>query len=109
VLGNLVAVLAELPVILGFAWAICRWQLRSAAVGDRFDTRLAMGVVALSLLFAAEFTLAVRGFGMMPAEFLARYQELPRALGLAGQLLFGLFPLIAPAGTGADPPASRSA
>ena len=44
-LGPLAAVLLELPLMLGIAWAVCRWLLRRFAVGEAWTARLAMGAI----------------------------------------------------------------
>lgn len=89
-LGELGAVLVELPVILSIAWWVCtrilrRWPLLPPAAA-------AMGAVAFLLLMAAEAGLSMLLAGRSLAEHLALYAQLPHQLGLAGQLAFALFP-----------------
>lgn len=89
-LGELAAVLVELPVILTIAWLVCtrilrRWPLSPpAAVG--------MGAIAFLLLMAAEVGLSTLLAGRSLAEHLALYAQLPHQVGLAGQLAFASFP-----------------
>ncbi len=91
-LGELGAVLVELPVILTVAWLVCarilgRWpQLPPAAA--------AMGGLAFLLLMLAETGLSTLLAGRSMAEHLALYAQLPHQVGLAGQLAFAVFPWI---------------
>jgi hypothetical protein len=92
-LGELVAVMLELPVMLGGAWLVCgrvisRWQ-----VPDRAGPRAAMGAMAFVLLMIAELALAVLVFGRTPAQHFAAYGDAAGWLGLAGQIVFALLPL----------------
>lgn len=92
-IGELLAVLAELPLLLGVSWVACSYAIRRCDVGATFDARGTMGLVAFGVLMAAEFLLASVGFGRSPAEHLSRYAEPAQALGLAGQMAFGAMPL----------------
>lgn len=91
-LGELVAVLLELPVILTIAWLVCtrilrRWPLSPpSAVG--------MGAIAFLLLMGAEAGLSTLLAGRSLAEHLALYSQLPHQLGLAGQMTFAMFPWV---------------
>ena len=89
-LGELAAVLVELPVILTIAWLVCmrilrRWLLLPNAAA-------AMGAIAFLLLLLAEAGLSTLLVGRSLAEHLALYPQLPHQLGLAGQLAFAVFP-----------------
>jgi hypothetical protein len=93
-LGELGAVLVELPVILTIAWLVCtrilrRWPLSSPSA-------LGMGAIAFLLLMGAEASLPTLLAGRSLAEHLALYSQLPHQVGLAGQLAFSLFPWIQP-------------
>jgi len=89
-LGELVAVLVELPVILTIAWLVCarilrRWPLAPTAA-------LGMGSIAFLLLMAAEAGLSTLLAGRSLEEHLALYAQVPHQVGLAGQLVFAVFP-----------------
>jgi hypothetical protein len=89
-LGELGAVMVELPVILSIAWWVCtrilqRWLLSPPAAA-------AMGAMAFSLLMLAEAGLSTLLAGRSLAEHLALYAQLPHQAGLAGQLAFAVFP-----------------
>ena len=90
-LGELAAVLVELPVILTIAWLICtrimrRWLLSPNAAAA------AMGAIAFLLLMLAEAGLSTLLAGRSLAEHLALYAQLAHQVGLAGQLAFAVFP-----------------
>jgi len=91
-LGPLAAVALELPVMLGLSWVVAGrlTRRRPALAGAR--ARLVMGAIALAFLQVAEFALAVVGFGLAPAAYLSGLVSAHGALGLAGQLAFGLLP-----------------
>lgn len=79
-----------LAVLLGASWywagrVLARWPLptRQAA--------LAMGALAFALLLAGEWALG-QALGQSSAEWLAALARPAGALGLAGQVLFALFP-----------------
>lgn len=93
-LGETAAVLLELPLMLTLSWLACRWIIARWHVADTIAARVTMGGFALTLLLAAEAVLATLGLGRTLAEHLASYQNLTERLGLAAQILFGLFPLL---------------
>jgi hypothetical protein len=89
--GPLLAVALEVPVVLALSWLVAgrllnRWPLRR-------PDRLAMGALAFALLMLAELALAL-AFGQTPARFLADLATPPGTLGLAGQIGFGLIPIL---------------
>jgi hypothetical protein len=92
-LGTLTAVLLELPVILTVSWFACGWISRRFSVPAGAWHRLRMGAVAFFLLIAAEIALAA-AFGRAPSTYLASLGTVEGAFGLAGQILFGLIPLL---------------
>ncbi len=92
VLGELGAVLVELPVILVIAWAVCGQLLR-----DRHLTTAeaaTMGASAFMLIMLGEAGLSLWLAGRTMAEHLALYAEPAHVIGLAGQLAFAAFPLL---------------
>ncbi|MFN3646788.1 MAG: hypothetical protein ACK4S2_09755 [Gemmobacter sp.] len=70
-IGELGAVLVELPVILTAAWAICGRLLRGRRLGAA--QAVAMGAVAFGLLMLAEAGLSVGLSGRTLAGHLALY------------------------------------
>ena len=92
--GELAAVALELPVMLIISWLACRRLVARFSVPAMVSHRLAMGVLAFCLLILAEVGLSVLAFNRSGAEYLALLQTAPGLLGLAGQIAFGLFPLV---------------
>jgi hypothetical protein len=93
-LGEASAVLIELPVILVLSWFICRTLIERLRVSSTVSARGLMGATALTLLLATELLMSVLLFDRTAAEFLAIYQTTGGLLGLAGQIVFALFPVI---------------
>ena len=91
-LGELVAVMVELPLMLTATWFICRRVVRHFGVPAAAGPRLAMGGVAFALLMVVEFTLSVTAFGRTPSAYFASLAAPAGMLGLAGQAVFGLWP-----------------
>jgi hypothetical protein len=71
-IGASAAVLVELPIILAVSWFACGFVL----------------------LFLAEIGTGVFAFGQTPEAAIARMFAAENWLGLAGQLLFAVFPLL---------------
>ena len=90
--GPVVAVGLELPVMLGLSWIVSGWLTRQRPALEDAGRRLAMGGAALVLLLAAELALAALAFSQPPGTYLATLATPQGALGLAGQLGFGLIP-----------------
>lgn len=76
------------------SWFACRAIITRLAVPPHLAARIVMGAVALALLLTAEAALGILVFGRSPAEHLALYADTPALLGLAGQLLFAMFPAL---------------
>jgi hypothetical protein len=93
--GATAATLIELPVILAVSWAACLFVLRRLKVKARAGDRILMGSSAFALLIGAEIAL---GLGLMNRTFAEQVQAMtaPAGLiGLAGQILFAVFPALA--------------
>ena len=91
-IGELPAVLLELPVILVIAWIVCGWLMRGQPL--RKSEAIAAGALAFAILMVAETALSVMLFGRTPAEYLASFTQLHGLLGLAGQVVFATFPYV---------------
>jgi hypothetical protein len=63
-------------------------------VGNATRDRLLMGAYAFGLLIAVEWTLSVTAFGRTSAQFVLAMFTPAGAIGLAGQVVFGLMPLL---------------
>lgn len=93
--GDWNATLIELPFILGVSWIACVSIIDRLGVERRAGDRLVMGFAAFGLLLVAEVAL---GLALMNRTFAGQIAAMssPSALiGLAGQGLFAIFPLIA--------------
>jgi hypothetical protein len=101
-LGEVPAVLIEIPAILAIAWFACGFVIRRLAMPDDLSARLVMGGVAFGLLMAAEMALAWILFARPPSGHLASYARLEAIPGLAAQIAFGLFPLARLRGSAAE-------
>lgn len=92
--GETWAVVIETPFILGLSWLLCVRAIRKFQVDTRTQSRLLMGAVAFVCLLVAEYVLWTGMFANPPATFLPRYQTLSGLIGLFGQLLYAVFPLL---------------
>jgi hypothetical protein len=91
--GELKAVLLELPVMLAIAWIACGWVLRKIEVPPDARQRVLVGATALVLLLAAEAALSIY-LGKTLMEHFLSYTEPSALLGLAGQVAYACFPLL---------------
>lgn len=91
-IGEVAATLAELPVMLLVSWLAARHVVGACSIEARLATRLGMGLVAFALLLGAEIGLGVAGFGRTPGAVFAEMLSPKGLVGLAGQVLFALFP-----------------
>ncbi len=92
-IGEMNAVLAELPVMLTASWFAARWLVRHYAL-VQVRARAVMGIFAFALLMLVEVTLAGLLFGEAPAEWFRSIFAKPGIIGLAGQILFALMPVL---------------
>lgn len=92
-IGPTAAVMAEIPAMLTAAWLICGAVLARIPLPPRVRDRLAMGGVALGLLWLAEALLSA-ATGVGARAYLASLVTPAGLLGIAAQLAFGVFPLI---------------
>lgn len=93
-IGELAAVVLELPVMLAVSWVLAGVLVARFDVPATRPARVAMGGVGFALLMVAEAALAVAVFGRPLAAHLAHYGTWPGVIGLAGQVGFGLMPLV---------------
>lgn len=92
--GVLLAVIVELPVVLACAWFFGRWLINRSRVPAEIGSRMVMGLAALILLLAAEVVLSVLVFDNSLNQYLDSLRTAPGLTGLAGQVVFGLIPLL---------------
>jgi hypothetical protein len=90
--GPLLGVALELPVVLALSWVVAgrvlnRWPQPALL------PRLALGALAFAVLMLLELATAL-AFSQTPTQFLTAMTTPPGALGLTGQIGFGLIPLV---------------
>ena len=90
-IGPFLAVAIEVPIILALSWVVAGRVLRRIPLTGT-DARLAMGAIAFALLMVAELALTL-ALGGTPAGFIAAMGTAAGALGLAGQVAFGMIPV----------------
>jgi hypothetical protein len=95
-LGELGAVLFELPIMLAISWFASGAVIRRFAVPAGWDQRAIMGAAAFVLLMLAELGLSLFVFERPAGAFLASFTTPSGAIGLLGQIAFALFPLVRP-------------
>lgn len=93
-LGEAIATLIELPLMLIASWFVCTWTVRRFAVSPALGPRLVMGLLAFGLLIAAEMILGTVGFGRTLSEQIQAYCTFGPLLGLMAQIVFAVFPMI---------------
>ena len=84
----------ELPIALAIAWIACHWLTHRLRVPNRFLPRAVMGVVGFLLLMAAEGSISLLLAGRGLAKHIELYRESSHLLGLAGQVMFAIVPLL---------------
>ncbi len=92
--GPVGAVLLELPMKLAVAWFICGLILNAPWASRRFADRLAMGVAAFTLLMSLKMVMGLLVFGQAPGEIFSGLTAPAGRLGLLGQAVFALLPLV---------------
>jgi hypothetical protein len=92
--GRLLAVVIELPIMLGASWLVAGLLMRRLAVGVGLLPRIVMGGSAFVLLMGAEAAISVGLLGRTVAQHVALYGEASHALGLLGQICFALIPAV---------------
>lgn len=92
-MGEMRAVLIEVPLLLLFSWVVAGAALRRWPLG-RVAHRAAMGAAAFAGLMALEAAVGRYGFGQSLAGMLATMGQPAGLIGLAGQIGFALIPAI---------------
>ena len=98
-IGETVAVVLELPVMLAVSWFAARWLAERFDVEASPEARLAMGGLAFALLMVAEASLSIFIFKRTLFQHFEIYRSLPVQIGLAGQIAFAFFPVLQLVGT----------
>ena len=93
-LGERVAELVELPVMLVVIVLSARWIVRRFALPPVASSRLAMGGLALGLLLAAEFTVVLWLRGMTLADYFATRDPVAGTAYYAALVVFAVMPML---------------
>ncbi len=93
--GEVVAVLIEAPIILFISWRAAGWIIGRFSVTTRTSDRLTMGLVAFLLLMTVETAMSLLLFNRPLTQQLAAYATAAGAIGLLAQVAFGFIPLLA--------------
>jgi hypothetical protein len=92
-LGEAMAVIVELPIMLLACWLAAGWTVRRYRPATR-DAALLIGVVGFAVLMLGELAVALTLFGLTPAGWIASFGMPTAQLGLIAQLIAVAFPLI---------------
>jgi hypothetical protein len=93
-IGELGAVIAELPVILFISWMACKVVVRHFSIAARLRERSAMGGMAFLLLMATELAISVVFFNQTFSDYAGQFHNPASLLGLLGQIAFAAFPAV---------------
>lgn len=91
-IGEMAAVLIEVPIVLALSWIVCGRVLRRIPVPQAMG-RIVMGIAAFTLLMVAELLLSILIGHRTVAEHFALFRTAPVLIGLVGQVGFAAFPL----------------
>lgn len=94
-LGEVPAVLVELPVMLALSWLVAGWLMaRAPGALPSVRAALAMGAVALATLWALELAMVVWLFGVPRAEAPAAFLTPGARIGAVGQVAMAFLPFV---------------
>ena len=91
-IGETVAVLLELPVMISACWVVAGFLTRRFIERGHGSGGVVMGAAAFALLMVAELVVAVSVFDRSLSEQLAHWLTVAGAVGLSGQIAFAVFP-----------------
>ena len=93
-LDETILVLLEVPIILCASWVFCSYLITKLSVEAKIADRILMAGAALALLLAAEIGVSILGFERSLSDHLDHYTAPASQIGLFGQLLFAVFPVV---------------
>jgi hypothetical protein len=96
--GDTLAVILEVPVMLAFSWVVIGKLLARTQAALSLSERALVGVSAFVLLMSFEFALSVFVFAKTPAQYLSELLTTHGLIGLVGQVVFGVLPVFRPKG-----------
>jgi hypothetical protein len=92
--GTRMAELMESPIMIAVIIVAAVWVVRRYAVPPTSSARLGMGMMALGLLLAAEFTLVLWLRGLSIGEYLATRDPVAGTVYYLSLAFFGIMPLL---------------
>lgn len=99
--GARIAELIEMPIMLLVIFFAARWMVRHRLAAATKATRLAVGVIALSLLLLTEFSLVLWLQGLSLREAIAQRDPVSGAAYALSLVVFALMPLLVARGANA--------
>jgi hypothetical protein len=78
--------------MLAVSWKVSRWSTQGFNLRPDGRSRLLMGIVAFTVLVAAEIGVAVFAFGESPAQYVSAIWSIAGGIGFAAQICFAGFP-----------------
>lgn len=91
-LGADLAVLVEMPIILGLSWLVSRWCCKRLEIRPDPLDRALMGTIAFAVLMILESGVSIWIFDRPFADQLTQYKTASGLIGLAAQVIFATFP-----------------
>ncbi len=91
--GARAAELMEMPIMLGVIVVAASWIIARAGLSEAVAVRIAMGLIALALLLAAEFSLVIWLRGLTIEEYVAARDPVSGAVYVAMVALYAMMPL----------------
>ncbi len=93
-LGATTSVVLETPIMLAVSWLVSRWSTQWFNLRPDARSRLLMGIVAFTVLVAAELGVAVFAFGESAAQYVSAIWSIAGGIGFVAQICFAGFPLL---------------
>ena len=106
VVGERVAVLAELPVMLAAILVVAQWVHRRFSASRASWRPLLVGMVALLLMLAAELAVGIALRGLSPGEALFQRDPVAGTAYYVSLMLFGLMPWLVSLRRAPSPPSA---
>lgn len=92
VVGELTAVLIEIPLMIFVSWKVSAWVSTKYFLDRAVKDYLLVGAIAFLFLMVAEYFLAVFAFGRTSGEYILSLQTEAGLIGLLGQIGFAAVP-----------------
>jgi hypothetical protein len=92
--GELSAVLMEVPLMILVSWKVSAWVMKKYFSARPIQDYFSIGLIAFLFLMLTEYFLAIFTFGRTSDEFFLSLQTAPGLIGLLGQIAFAFVPLV---------------